>query len=178
MISKKRDNFLRGSTPVSAKAIYALNMLLKISGAQMDYPVSQRLVLSIVPPPYQRGVMPWCHNALSTSTTLINWPRGHCSSSDRWKRSKMPERRVVARCNNTANPAIGISMHRIPFLYSENPIAQRRRQKWIDFVLAKRKNWEPEKRLHCARYTSKWEIFSFVWTNKWNDHWIWYILCL
>ena len=57
------------------------------------------------------------------------------SSSDWLKRSKMPERCVAARCDNTADPAKGISMHRIPFLNSENPIAQRRRKKWIDFVL-------------------------------------------
>ena len=41
----------------------------------------------------------------------------------------MPERCVAARCDNTAGPTKGISIHRIPFLNSENPIAQRQREK-------------------------------------------------
>ena len=55
----------------------------------------------------------------------------------------MPERCVAARCNNTADPEKGISIHRIPFFNSENAAAQKRRKKWIDFVLARRKNWKP-----------------------------------
>ncbi|XP_067024374.1 uncharacterized protein [Acropora muricata] len=55
----------------------------------------------------------------------------------------MPERCVAARCNNTADPEKGISIHRIPFFNSENAVAQKRRKKWIDFVLARRKNWKP-----------------------------------
>ena len=42
-----------------------------------------------------------------------------------------------------ANPEKGISIHRIPFFNSENAAAQKRRKKWIDFVLARRKNWKP-----------------------------------
>ena len=56
----------------------------------------------------------------------------------------MPERRVAAQSNNTADPEKGTSLHGIPFLNSENAVAQKRRKKWIDFVLARRKkNWKP-----------------------------------
>lgn len=88
------------------------------------------------------------------------------SSSDWLKRSKMPERCVAARCDNTADPAKGISMHRIPFLNSENPIAQRRRKKWIDFVLAKRKNWEPGKTSSLCSIHFKEEDFQFRLDSK------------
>ena len=36
-------------------------------------------------------------------------------------------------------------MHTIPFYGEDCPIKQKRRKKWIDFVLAKRKNWVPGK---------------------------------
>ena len=57
----------------------------------------------------------------------------------------MPERCVAALCSNVKNAEKGISMHKIPFYGEECPIKQKRRKKWIDFVLAKRKNWVPGK---------------------------------
>ena len=60
------------------------------------------------------------------------------------QRVKMPERCVAARCsNNVSNPKKGISRHKIPFFGSTNPTAQRRRKRWLDFVLSKRKDWTP-----------------------------------
>ena len=78
----------------------------------------------------------------------------------------MPERCVAARCDNIADPTKGISMHRIPFLNSENPVAQRRRKKWIDFVLAKRKNWKPGKTSSLCSIHFKEEDFQFRLDSK------------
>ena len=78
----------------------------------------------------------------------------------------MPERCVAARCDNTADPTKGISMHRFPFLNSENPIAQRRRKKWIDFVLSKRKNWVPGKTSSLCSVHFKEEDFQFRLDSK------------
>ena len=78
----------------------------------------------------------------------------------------MPERCVAARCDNTADPTKGISMHRFPFLNSENPIAQRRRKKWIDFVLSKRKNWVPGKTSSLCSIHFKEEDFQFRLDSK------------
>ena len=78
----------------------------------------------------------------------------------------MPERCVSPQCDNITDPAKGISMHRIPFLNSENPVAERQRKKRIDFVLAKRKNWEHRKTSSLCLIHFKEKIFSFVWTQK------------
>jgi len=84
------------------------------------------------------------------------------SSSNRWlKNEKMPKRCVAARCDNIADPAKGVSMHRIPFLNSENATAQRRRKKWIDFVLARRKNWAPGKTSSLCSMHFKEDDFQF-----------------
>ena len=53
----------------------------------------------------------------------------------------MPERCVAELCSSVKNAEKGISMHKIPFYGEDCPIKQKRRRKWIDFVLAKRKNW-------------------------------------
>ena len=58
---------------------------------------------------------------------------------------KMVKRCVAARCNNTADPKKGISMHKIHFADATCRTKQRRRKKWLDFVRAKRKNWRPGK---------------------------------
>ena len=52
------------------------------------------------------------------------------------------------------------------FLNSENPIAQRRREKWINFVLAKRKNWEPGKTSSLCLIHFKEEDFQFCLDSK------------
>ena len=57
-------------------------------------------------------------------------------------------------------------MHRIPFLNSENPIAQRQRKKWIDFVLAKKKNWEPGKTSSLCSIHFKGGDFQFRLDSK------------
>lgn len=59
----------------------------------------------------------------------------------------------------------------ISFLFfSENPVAQRQRKKWINVVLAKRKNWEPWKMSSLCSIHFKEEIIvvddnhiTFVW---------------
>ena len=53
--------------------------------------------------------------------------------------SKMPERCVAARCGNIKDEANGISMHRIPFFGTTCLQRLRRRKKWIDFTLERRK---------------------------------------
>ena len=57
----------------------------------------------------------------------------------------MPERCVAARCSNVADPKKHISMHKIPFFGENCPIKQKRRKRWIDFVLERRKMWVPGK---------------------------------
>ena len=54
---------------------------------------------------------------------------------------KMPERCVAAHCSNVADPEKRISMHKIPFFGEKCPIKQKRRKRWIDFVLERRKMW-------------------------------------
>ena len=57
----------------------------------------------------------------------------------------MPERCVAARCDNVNDPAKNISLHRIPFFGETCPIKKRRRNRWVNFVLERRKNWVPGK---------------------------------
>ena len=57
----------------------------------------------------------------------------------------MPERCVAAHCSNVADPKKHISMHKIPFFGEKCPIKQKRRKRWIDFVLERRKMWVPGK---------------------------------
>ena len=52
----------------------------------------------------------------------------------------MPERCVVAGCNNTRKTE-GVSLHIIPFYCNDNPEAKKRRKKWVDFVKEKRVKW-------------------------------------
>ena len=78
----------------------------------------------------------------------------------------MPERCVAARCDNVADPVKGISMHRIPFLNSDNAIATRRRKRWIDFVLERRKNWEPGKTSSLCSVHFKEDDFQFRFDSK------------
>ena len=78
----------------------------------------------------------------------------------------MPERCIAARCDNKADPAKGIIMHRTPFVNSKNPIAQKRRRKWINFVLARRKNWEPRKTSSLCSIHFKEEDFQFRLDSK------------
>ena len=52
---------------------------------------------------------------------------------------KMPE-----RCN-VADPEKHISMHKSSFFGEKCPIKQKRRKRWIDFVLERRKMWVPGK---------------------------------
>ena len=57
----------------------------------------------------------------------------------------MPERCVAALCNNVTDPENNISLHRIPFFGETCPIKQRRWNRWLNFVLERRKNWVPRK---------------------------------
>ena len=59
--------------------------------------------------------------------------------------SKMPERCVAARYANVKDEERGISMHKIPFFGTTCPQKLRRRKKWVDFVLERRKMWTPGK---------------------------------
>ena len=74
---------------------------------------------------------------------------------------KMPERCIAARCSNVSNPKKGISMHKIPFLGSTNPTAQRRRKRWVDFVLSKRKDWTPGKTSSLCSLHFREDDFNF-----------------
>ena len=58
---------------------------------------------------------------------------------------KMPERCVAAHCSNVADPEKHISMHKIPFFGEKCPIKQKRRKRWINFVLERRKLLVPRK---------------------------------
>ena len=78
----------------------------------------------------------------------------------------MPERCVAARCDNVGDPVKGISMHLIPFLNSDNAIATRRRKRWIDFVLARRKNWQPGKTSSLCSVHFKEDDFQFRFDSK------------
>ena len=78
----------------------------------------------------------------------------------------MPERCVAARCDNVGDPGKGISMHLIPFLNSDNAIATRRRKRWIDFVLARRKNWQPGKTSSLCSVHFKEDDFQFRFDSK------------
>ena len=74
---------------------------------------------------------------------------------------KMPERCLVARCSNVFNPKKGISMHKIPFFGSTNSTAQRRRKRWVDFVLSKRKDWTPGKTSSLCSLHFREDDFNF-----------------
>ena len=74
----------------------------------------------------------------------------------------MPERCVAARCSNVSNPKKGISMHKIPFFGSTNPTAQRRRKRWVDFVLSKRKDWTPGKTSFLCSLHFREDDFNFL----------------
>ena len=63
----------------------------------------------------------------------------------------MPERCVAALCDNVNDTENNISLHRIPFFGETCPIKQRRRSRWVNFVLERRKNWVPGK-------TSLWSV--------------------
>ena len=58
---------------------------------------------------------------------------------------KMLERCVASLCNNVNDPENNISLHRIQFLGETCPIKQRRRNRWVNFTLERRKNWVPGK---------------------------------
>ena len=74
---------------------------------------------------------------------------------------KMPERCLAARCSNVSNPKKGISMHKIPFFGSTNSTAQRRRKRWVDFVLSKRKDWTPGKTSSLCSLHFREDDFNF-----------------
>ena len=74
---------------------------------------------------------------------------------------KMPERCVAARSSNVSNPKKGISMHKIPFFGSTNPTAQRRRKRWVGFVLSKRKDWTPGKTSSLCSLHFREDNFNF-----------------
>ena len=57
----------------------------------------------------------------------------------------MPERCVAPLCDNVNDPENNISLHQIPFFGETCPIKQRRRNRWVNFVLERRKNWVPGK---------------------------------
>ena len=38
-----------------------------------------------------------------------------------------------------------ISMHKIPFFVKERPLKKKKRKRWINFKLERRKKWVPEK---------------------------------
>lgn len=65
----------------------------------------------------------------------------------------MPNRCVVAECNNTSNLAEGIAIHVIPF-YGDNRLeAKKRRKKWVNFVKSKRDRWEPTRHsMICSKH--------------------------
>ena len=44
-----------------------------------------------------------------------------------------------------ADPKKNISMHKIPFFGKERPIKKKRRKRWFNFVLERRKMWVPGK---------------------------------
>ena len=59
---------------------------------------------------------------------------------------KMRKRCVVARCKiKVADPKKNISMNKIPFFGKERPIKKKRRKRWFNFVLERRKMWVPGK---------------------------------
>ena len=72
----------------------------------------------------------------------------------------MPERCVAARCGNMKDPENNISMHKISFFGETCPIKQRRRKKWIDFVLERRKMWVPGKTSSLCSQHFKEEDFA------------------
>ena len=74
----------------------------------------------------------------------------------------MPERCTAARCDNTADPAKGINMHRIPSLNSEinAPMHRDEGKNGSTSSWRGRRTGSPGKRLHCAGYISNRKIFS------------------
>ena len=49
-------------------------------------------------------------------------------------RKKMLDKCVVFRCNNRPNKEKGISLHPIPFGWTEDMEKRKRKKKWVDFV--------------------------------------------
>ena len=65
----------------------------------------------------------------------------------------MPDRCVVSKCSNIADPKNGIFIHAIPFFGDSRPEAMKRRKKWVDFVKTKRAGWEPTKHsVVCSKH--------------------------
>ena len=56
-----------------------------------------------------------------------------------------------------ADPKKNISMHKIPFFGKERPIRTKRRKRWFNFVLERRKIWVPGKtfyfKIQVQKYT-------------------------
>ena len=53
----------------------------------------------------------------------------------------MLERCILALCNNVTDPENNTSLHQIPFFSETCPIKKRRQNRWVNFVLERRKNW-------------------------------------
>jgi len=57
----------------------------------------------------------------------------------------MPDRCVVGGCGNESSREKVVSLHKIPYFGDDRPEAVKRRKKWIDFVLRRRKKWTATK---------------------------------
>ena len=102
------------------------------------------------------------HVTLSQENIEDFWQVSFCESSIYpMQKVKMPERCIAARCSNVSNPKKGIGMHKIPFFGSTNPTAQRRRKRWVDFVLSKRKDWTPGKTSSLCSLHFREDDFNF-----------------
>lgn len=72
----------------------------------------------------------------------------------------MPSRCVVLGCSNVPDPAKGIGLHTIPYPNDDRPEARKRREKWVDFVRAKRAKWEPTPTSCVCSFHFKSEDFN------------------
>lgn len=57
----------------------------------------------------------------------------------------MPSRCIVGGCNNLPDLEKGIGLNLILFPDDNQPLARKRRKRWVDFVKLKQAKWEPTK---------------------------------
>ena len=100
-------------------------------------------------------------------------------SQDLFRSSKMPERCIAARCSNVKDLDRSTSMDKIPFFGDVCRIKKKRRKKWVDFVLERRKMWVLGEdvlvvfRTLCSRWLSKAIKHRSELKTRFKTRWNW-----
>ena len=83
----------------------------------------------------------------------------------------MPDKCVVFGCNNRPSKGKGISLHPIPFDWTDDTEKRKRRKKWVDFVKLKRARWETTKYLAVCSKQFPDEEYSVMFSDLAKIDW-------